>query len=78
FEWVYPEAGVVALPRLTDRVKADPEKLWRLLAEKYRTFIIPGRCFELDNRYFRLGFGASLVEIKTGLGNLEKALADLR
>ncbi len=78
FEWVYPEAGVVGLPRLTDRVKVDPEKLWRLLAEKYRTFIIPGRCFEMDNRYFRLGFGATLDEIKTGLANLEKALADLR
>lgn len=78
FEWVYPEAGVVSLPRLKEHVTIDPEDLWRLLAEKYRTFIIPGRCFEMDNRYFRLGFGANNDEILTGLENLNKALNDLK
>lgn len=77
FEWVYPEAGVVSLPRIRKHVKIDPEKLYRLLAEKYRTFVIPGRCFEMDNRFFRLGFGATHAEIETGLENIEKAMKDL-
>jgi len=78
FEWVYPEAGVVSLPRLKEHVAIDPESLYRTLAEKYRTFTIPGRCFEMDNRHFRLGFGATYEEIRTGLGNIEKAVRDLK
>jgi len=78
FEWVYPEAGVVALPRIKEKVKVDPEKVFRLLAEQYRTFTIPGRCFEMDNRHFRLGFGATREEIATGLENMEKAMKDMK
>jgi aspartate/methionine/tyrosine aminotransferase len=78
FEWVFPEAGVVSMPRLAAHVKVDPEKLYRRLAEEYKTFVIPGRCFEVDNRYFRLGFGSNPDEIHTGLTNLNKALNDLR
>lgn len=76
-EWVYPEAGVVSLPRLRDHLKFDPEKLYTRLAETYKTFSIPGRCFEMDNRFFRLGFGANPEEIKQGLANLGQAIADL-
>ena len=77
FEWVFPEAGVVSLPRIKPGVRVDPERLWRLLAEKYKTFIIPGRCFEMDNRHFRLGFGGTPEEIKIGLDNLLAAVAEL-
>jgi aspartate/methionine/tyrosine aminotransferase len=78
FEWVFPEAGVVSLPRLKAHVNIDPEKLYRRLAEVYRTFVIPGRCFEMDNRHFRLGFGSTPEEIQVGLSNLNQALNDLR
>ena len=77
FEWVAPEAGVVGLPRIKQGLDVDPEMLYRLLAEKYRTFTVPGRCFGLDNRYFRLGFGATGSEIEKGLENLDSALAEL-
>lgn len=77
-EWVRPRAGVVGFPRLKESVKIDPEGLFRTLAEKYKTFVIPGRCFEMDNRYFRLGFGAQKKEMEQGLQNLSKAIADLR
>jgi aspartate/methionine/tyrosine aminotransferase len=77
FEWIYPEAGVVSLPRLKSHVQIDPEKLYRRLAEEYKTFVIPGRCFEMDNVYFRLGFGATAAEIETGLANINRALNDL-
>ncbi len=76
-EWVPPEAGVVAFPRLKKHVRVDPEKLYRQLAEKYGTFVIPGRCFEVDNRHFRLGFGSTQEEIETGLENIDKALSAL-
>jgi len=77
FEWVYPEAGVVCFPRIKKDVDVNPEELYRLLAEKYRTFVVPGRCFEMDERHFRIGFGADQEEIETGLSNLNRALAEL-
>ncbi len=76
-EWIYPEAGVVCFPRIKSHVKVEPEKLYRLLAEKYRTFVVPGRCFEMDERQFRIGFGADPGELKIGLSNLNKALTEL-
>ena len=77
FEWVYPEAGVVSFPRIKPGVQVDPEQLYRLLVEKYKTFAVPGRCFEMDNRHFRLGFGATSEEIEIGLQNINKALDSL-
>jgi aspartate/methionine/tyrosine aminotransferase len=77
FEWVYPEAGVVCFPRIKKDMNVIPEKVYRLLAEKYRTFVVPGRCFEMDKRYFRIGFGADAEQIEIGLSNLDKALNEL-
>lgn len=78
FEWIYPEAGVVCFPRMGTHIKINSEKLYRLLAEKYRTFVVPGRCFEMDERHFRIGFGADEEEIKTGLSNLNQAFNELQ
>ncbi len=77
FEWIYPEAGVVGFPRMKSQMAVDPEKLYRLLAEKYKTFVVPGRCFEMDPTHFRLGFGGEPEKIKIGLNNLNKALAEV-
>lgn len=73
-EWVRPEAGVVCLPRIRNDTSIDPEKLYRYLIERLKTFLIPGRCFEMDNHYFRLGFGGCYEELKGGLDNLGRAL----
>ena len=78
FEWIYPEAGVVCFPRVKQNVDMDHEKLYCLLAEKYKTFVVPGRCFEMANNHFRIGFGAEADEIKIGLANLNKALTELK
>ncbi|MAE60862.1 MAG: dipeptidase [Planctomycetaceae bacterium] len=78
FEWIFPEAGVVGFPRLKKTTGVDPEDLIVSIVENYRTFTIPGRCFESDNHHFRLGFGANLDEIKIGLDNVDKALAGLK
>jgi aspartate/methionine/tyrosine aminotransferase len=77
-EWVPPEAAVVSLPRLKANTIQDPEALYRLLAEKYKSFVIPGRCFEMDNRHFRLGFGGTSEELKIGLNNIEKAIDEVK
>jgi aspartate/methionine/tyrosine aminotransferase len=77
FEWVPPEVGVVCFPRIKKDLDVNPEEVYRLLAEKYRTFVVPGRCFEMDERHFRIGYGADPGEIETGLSHLNKALAEL-
>ncbi len=76
FEWIEPEAGVVCFPRIKAHVDVEPETLYRRLAEEYKTFVLPGRCFEMDERHFRIGFGADRDEIETGLRNVNKALSD--
>ncbi len=76
-EWVVPEGGVVGLPRLVDHLDLDPETLYETLVAKYRTFTVPGRCFEIDNRHFRLGFGSTLADLREGLERLGRAIGDL-
>jgi len=63
--------------RIKNHVAVEPEKLFRLLAEKYKTFVVPGRCFEMDPKHFRLGFGGEPEKIKIGLNNLNRALEEL-
>ena len=77
FEWVPPEVGVVCFPRIKMGVNVHPEELYRLLAEKYRTFVVPGRCFEMDEKHFRIGYGAEPGEIEKGLSYLNEALIEL-
>ncbi len=74
---MYPEAGVVCLPRLRTDLDVTPEELFRRLAEQYRTFVVPGRCFEMPERFFRIGFGADAPDIRAGLAHLNQALSDL-
>ena len=77
-EWILPEAGVVSFPRIKNRKIKEPENLYRILAEKYKTFVVPGRCFEMDNIHFRLGYGGTSDELKTGLNNFKLALKDIK
>ena len=79
-EWVYPEVGVVGFPRLKDHVVEaldHPNDLFVLLADKYRTFTVPGGMMDCDPRHFRVGFGAFPEELKQGLQNFDDALAEL-
>ena len=75
-EWIKPEAGVVAFPRFKN-ISIDPEKIYVTLAEKYKTFVIPGRCFEMDNYFFRIGYGGNTENLTIGLKNIERALREL-
>jgi aspartate/methionine/tyrosine aminotransferase len=76
--WIEPKAGVVCFPMIEKGVVDDPEDLYVLLAEKYKTFVIPGRCFEFDNHFFRIGFGGDPEHLRIGLDNIDQALRELR
>ena len=73
-EWVKPEGGVVASPRLREGCIADPEAIYGALAVEHQVFVVPGRCFDMDNRFFRLGFGATAEELTEGLRRVALAL----
>jgi aspartate/methionine/tyrosine aminotransferase len=73
-EWVAPKGGVVAFPRM--KIDRSTEELCQLLVTNYRTFTIPGYCFEMK-RHMRLGFGCGAPELKAGLERVEKAMNEL-
>ncbi len=74
-EWIAPQGGVVALPRFRDgAIDGDPETMYQSLARDHRVFVVPGRCFEVDNRHFRLGFGGTAEELRAGLDRVGAAL----
>lgn len=73
-EWVEPEGGVVAFPRLKSDV--DTEDLSRTLVTRHRTFTIPGYCFGM-NRHLRIGYGGETSELKEGLSRLKLTMDEV-
>lgn len=75
-EFVLPQGGVVCFPRIR-KGKIDSEKFYRVLNEKYGTYVGPGHWFEMDKRFMRIGFGWPRAdELKKGLENISKALIE--
>ncbi len=78
-EWVEPEGGVVAFPRIRAGAGIDVEEFYRLLNQEYATWVGPGHWFEQDRRSMRIGFGwPTHAELEEGLDNLGLALAGAR
>ncbi len=73
-EWVLPEAGVVAFPRLNNAASTD--WLCTRLIEDYGTFTVPGSCFEMAD-HIRLGYGGSTDQLERGLAYIEMAILDM-
>jgi DNA-binding transcriptional MocR family regulator len=49
------------------------------LNKKYATYVGPGHWFEMDRKFFRLGFGwPTAEELQEGLENISKALEEAR
>jgi capreomycidine synthase len=71
-EWVMPDAGVVAFPRLAVR---DETEFCRELAERYGVLLVPGSCF-LCPGHVRLGFGIPTGELVEGLDAVSALLSD--
>jgi aspartate/methionine/tyrosine aminotransferase len=68
------EHGITAFPRWSG---GDTERLDALLRERHETAIVPGRWFEMPDR-FRVGFGLAAGEFDEALSRLDAALDELR
>ena len=74
-DWVPPQAGLIGLARLPERVdSAEFAKM--LLRDPYRTFVLPGSAYGEPN-HVRLGVGGGTgVNLEEGLSRLSRALQD--
>ena len=70
-DWIPPEGGLVTFPRFYRDVAST--ELCTLLAEKYKVFVVPSKCFDVED-HFRIGFGWSADELRRGLEFVSKAL----
>ena len=79
FEWVEPNAGVVCFPRIRPEIAVDVDGFYRALLEEHGTYVGPGRWFDQDPRFFRLGFAwPTEDELAGGLEGLDLAAAGAR
>ncbi|WP_298844770.1 pyridoxal phosphate-dependent aminotransferase [uncultured Roseobacter sp.] len=74
-KWVAPQAGLIGLGRLPDGIDSDAFARF-LLADPYRTFLLPGSAYGQPG-HIRLGVGGGAeVCLDAGLTRLAQALAD--
>lgn len=66
-EWVVPQGGVCAFPRIGGN--EDVDKICRDLALKHGILLVPGSCFD-HPRFVRLGFGGPSALFEQGLSRL--------
>jgi len=67
-EWVEPRAACTCFPRIKPEVRADIDSVYRIMNERYGTYVGPGHWFEQDKRYMRIGYGWPLdAELRDGL-----------
>ncbi|CAF1638878.1 unnamed protein product [Rotaria magnacalcarata] len=73
-EWVEPQGGVVCFPRI--KVDIDPEEFYNVLNNTFKTFVGPGRWFEMNERFIRIGYGwpSTHDELIQGLKNIISAI----
>ena len=75
-EWVEPQGGVVAFPRIRSDAGVDVKRFYAVLTGERKTWVGPGHWFEQDDRYMRVGFGwPTATELSDGLANVSAALA---
>jgi len=75
--WVAPRAGLIGLARLPDGFDSDPVARF-LLADPYRTFLLPGSAYDQPN-HIRLGVGGGKsVNLAEGLSRLSQGLRAYR
>lgn len=74
-DWIQPQAGMVCILRLNKIPTGGPTAFYNRLAEKYGVWVAPGRWFEMDDIYFRIGYGwPDLKDLKYGLEKISAAL----
>jgi len=76
-EWVEPSGGVVCFPRIRPQRNVDIDYFYRLLNDRFKTFVGPGHWFEMDRRYMRIGYGwPDTAQLMRGLENISRALVE--
>lgn len=74
-EWVAPQGGVVAFPRMKAEPAGGTDGFYRRLLADHGAYVGPGHWFEMPDRYFRLGYGwPSSAELEAGLVAISEAL----
>lgn len=78
-EWVKPVGGVVCFPRIKPEIELDVNEFYYKLNYKYGVFVGPGRWFEKDDRYFRIGYAwPDKEQLKRGLETLVATVNEVR
>ena len=73
--WVSPRAGLIGLGKLPEGIDSD-EFAQSLLADPYRTFLLPGSAYGQPN-HIRLGVGGgAAVNLSNGLERVSQGLKD--
>jgi len=76
-EWVEPGGGCVCFPRVKRSGKVDMDRFYKLLLEKYGTYVGPGHWFNMPRHYMRIGFGWPSAEtLREGLENISGCLRE--
>jgi aspartate/methionine/tyrosine aminotransferase len=71
FEWIEPAGGVVGLVRVRPEIAIDTKRFYDVLLAEHGTYVGPGHWFEVDDRFFRLGYGwSTIAELRDGLRGL--------
>ncbi|HXB94000.1 MAG TPA: pyridoxal phosphate-dependent aminotransferase [Puia sp.] len=74
WEWVEPKGGCVCFPRLRASRDVDMQRFYRILLERYGTYVGAGHWFEMPSHYMRIGFGwPSIQQLEDGLQGLSDA-----
>lgn len=74
-EWVKPEAGVMCLIKLREKPAAGARAFYDELLRDQGVYLGRGGWFEMEDVYFRLGYGwPTWEDLKTGLEILGKSL----
>ena len=73
--WHRPEAGLIGLARLSEGIDGD-RFAKRLLAEPYKTFLLPGSAYGHSN-HIRMGVGGGrAAKLELGLARMSQLLAE--
>ena len=76
-EWVEPQAACTCFPRIKKSVNIDIDTFYRILNDKYGTYVGPGHWFEQDRRHMRIGYAWPLdEELKEGLAGISAAIRE--
>jgi aspartate/methionine/tyrosine aminotransferase len=74
-EWVEPCGGAVAFPRIKPNLRVDVDRFYQILNDRHGTYVGPGHWFEMDRRFFRIGYGwPTKPDLAAGLAAITAAV----